>query len=384
MMPKVLLTWVFAGTLLVSPTVASDTQHNLQLTPLSPLLPNRVLQDAQACYDALYQADGDNDREIDQNEFVDFLSLLGPPGFLGNADSFDSLPVTLRSNFLILACFCLDEPNADPGCCVEQAAHIDNIGAGPNETPTPDQVDYLDQVCFLTATSIQVVIENPTPAPVRPPTPSPTRGPTQSPTAPDATLAPSASPTTTAPTTSPTLAPVVGPTQGPSSSPSLSPTKAPVEAPTAAPSKSPTLRPTVSPTVATTAPTTTPTLSPTAPTASPTERPSSSPTVTPLPTSDPSAEPTNVPTTSPAPTTEEDAIDAVATVSYLIAVRGDADFAEYEDDLRISMDNLASQVAATLDPTRLLRRRLEVTVAVPTTVGGAFGVGKSTIYKCPS
>jgi len=55
----------------------------------------RVLQEGQMdCYDALIAADADFNREVNKTEYITFLQLYGPTGFLSDSvQSFDDLPL---------------------------------------------------------------------------------------------------------------------------------------------------------------------------------------------------------------------------------------------------------------------------------------------------
>jgi hypothetical protein len=200
------------------------------------ILNARFLQsDIAFCYDALYLADQNKDSKVNGNEFVTFVQIMGPPGFLPDADTFNDLPLIMQSNFIILACLCLQLPGANPQCCT-QDPHIDNTGTWPGQVPTPQQQQYLYQVCFLTETSIDRVIasqtptvapESPTDPPVPEPTEAPVAPPTEAPVVPP-TEPPSVSPTiaTPAPTmvpvpTDPPTDPIVPTTESPSSAPSV-------------------------------------------------------------------------------------------------------------------------------------------------------------------
>lgn len=205
------------------------------------ILTARYLQnDIAFCYDALYLADQNKDSQVDGSEFVTFVQIMGPPGFLPDANAFDDLPLIMQSNFIILSCLCLQLPESSPQCCTD-SPHIDNTGTWPGQVPTAQQEQYLYQVCFLTETSIDRVIASQTPT-LSPATDPPTDPPAQ----PPPVAAPSEPPTTEAPSAAPSIVNVT--------EPSISPTiKAPTDAPTTA--SAPTVMPTVAATNATSAPT---------------------------------------------------------------------------------------------------------------------------------
>ena len=56
---------------------------------------DRFLQEGQMdCYDALIAADADFNREVNKTEYITFLQLYGPSGFLSDSiQSFDDLPL---------------------------------------------------------------------------------------------------------------------------------------------------------------------------------------------------------------------------------------------------------------------------------------------------
>lgn len=120
----------------------------------------------QACYNNLYLSDADRDGRVDSQEYVTFVQLEGPPGFLDGVDSFVTLPMLLQSNFYTLACLC----SGGDQCCLGGNAHLNATGTAPGETPTAEQVAYLDLVCEFTGRAVDMVLveEGPptaTPAP---------------------------------------------------------------------------------------------------------------------------------------------------------------------------------------------------------------------------
>ena len=392
-----------------------------------------TVNNEQECYAALAVSDVDQDRRVDSEEFIYFVKLMGPPGFLFGVDEFEQLPPTLQSTFIILACLCLEEENADPQCCVGENAHISNNGTYPGETPTPEQEDYLFLTCFLTDASIFRVIASidPTPSPITAiptiaadtstptqapivetdtPTPSPPISPTTSPTI--ETDTPTASPTTSSPTFSPVAVTTSSPTLSPSD---LSATFAPTpttatDTPTSSPSmKAVTSSPTNSPSMiqVTNSPTIAPiTPSPTTmapvitvsprPTGTPTRPPTPSPTITPKPSEQPSEQPSSQPSMTPMPTTSPTVrtVDVVANVEYVIGIRDNASPNSYDEDLTAAMDVLAPDVATRIDvdnlgSTRRLRQEFQVVnqpqkrrrlvalqVGLPTTLDGTIIASK--------
>ena len=297
--------------------------------------------DLAYCYDALYLADLNKDSQVDPNEFVTFVQLLGPPGFLADAETFDDLPLIMQSNFIILACLCLQIPGSSSQCCTTNP-HIDNTGTWPGQVPTPPQEQYLYQVCFLTGTSIDRVMasQTPTEAPV-----NPTDRPNEPPTPPPPTEEPSVATEPPTVSFSPTISPA-GETDEPTltKTPTASPVMNETDIPTASPVMNETMVPTGTPTTPDANVTDAPTVM------VPTERPTPAPTNTrpslrPPPTRAPSVPPTTVaPSSTPPPV----ASDEVAVVNYSIGIRNASvttvDSSEYVPYLIESMDILAETI----------------------------------------
>jgi outer membrane biosynthesis protein TonB len=263
----------------------------------------------------------------------------------------------LKSNFLILACLCQQQLDADPNCCIGDAAHLSNLGAAPDEDPTREQEEALSQICFLSEASVNRYVETivPTPPPVTPPTPAPIVLPTRTPTLP------------------PTPAPIPLPTKVPTRKPTIAPTAiktpAPTPAPTSAPSSTPTIMDT--PEVTTEPPQSS------APT---TEITSLAPTGTEAPSAAPTAvtdAPTAIPDTASVAPTDQRPVDVIAKVAYIIAKKTDVPEEIYKQGLVAAMDILVPQVAAITD---LVGRRLTsvlrilqetgVRVSLPTIIDG--------------
>ena len=114
--------------------------------------------DTQECYDALMEADVNNDRRVTADEYVTVVQIMGPPGFLENVTDFSDLPFRIKTTFNALACLCTRSGGASD-CCIGDNAHISNEGAAPGETPTSEQSAYLFTVCLATIRSINAVLE---------------------------------------------------------------------------------------------------------------------------------------------------------------------------------------------------------------------------------
>ena len=313
----------------INAIVPGDRSERNAPENIKDLTDRKLQNEIGFCYDALYLADQNNDNEVDADEFVTFVQIMGPAGFLPNSETYQELPLILQSNFIILACLCLQMPSFDGGsgidplCCAEDP-HIDIRGTQPGEVATSVQSQYLYQVCFLTETSINRLLLSaaPTTEPItKPPTPitpkptgEPTYMPTGKPTDADPTGKPTDEPTdkltvtptakvTSEPTRAPTEKPTDKPTVTPTAKVTSEPTRAPTEKPTDQPTDQPTSKPTREPTdQPTREPTSKPTREPTRmPTSEPSERPSDEPTKNPTmsPTLDPTFEPTATPTVKP-------------------------------------------------------------------------------------
>jgi len=387
-----------------SETNALETTENLA---------DRVLQtNTAACYDALFLADQNQDNKVDADEFVTFAQIMGPPGFLPNTNTYRQLPLILQSSFIILACLCLQIPNFDGGtgidrqCCAIDP-HIDINGTQPGQNPTSKQSQYLYQVCFLTETSIDRLLQSASPSrqPTKSPstmviTDEPTKKPSEKPTPPP-TEKPSLDPTTKPtinPTSEPTGKPTAEPTANPTSQPTSEPTAKPTSQPTAEPTAKPTSQPTAEPTSEPSAqpsrnPTTEPSRSPTgkpttepsrSPTGKPTDEPSQTLTpTTPMPTMKPTIKDDDVssfpvPSPSAAPSVSPEPVVEIAVVDYGIAIT-DGKVEEisprsFIPDLTESMGIVAEEVANSMNLgrrfLRLNRRKLTtvVNIELPTEI----------------
>lgn len=160
--------------------------------------------DTEACYSAIEasvstKVEETGDRGMDAESYVTFVQKYGPTDFLANVTSFSDLPLTLQSNFFILACLC--QTDSSDACCEGSDAVINTDGAFSDEVPTSAEKSYLFLVCSLTSASIDRVLSS------EAPTSSPT-GTAVSTSAPTASLAPSEAATST-PTSGPSEETVV-------------------------------------------------------------------------------------------------------------------------------------------------------------------------------
>ena len=68
--------------------------------------------DTQECYDALIEADANNDRRVTSNEYVTVLQILGPSGLFENVTDYTQLPFRIKATFGALACLCTRQGGA--------------------------------------------------------------------------------------------------------------------------------------------------------------------------------------------------------------------------------------------------------------------------------
>jgi len=177
--------------------------------------------DFQFCYDALNEADRDNNMQVNSAEYVEFARLMSPPGLLDGVTEYNDLPVVMKAAFLGTSCLCQDptfggDPN-DVQCCLGSNAHIRIPSIPPSDAsmPVEDKL-YLYAACSYTNSAAEHVLkQQPSAAPVtKAPSPRPVA--TPSPTSAPVALTPAP---TSAPQPQPSSAPVTG---APSSSPVIS------------------------------------------------------------------------------------------------------------------------------------------------------------------
>lgn len=187
------------------------------LTPQYTAAQNVGAVDTTLCFSSLMAADTNNDRQLNRTEYVTFLKIYGLPGI--EAETYQDLPLVLRSTFTFLSCSCgLNGGGAS--CCIGPDAYIPTDGAADFEIPTPDQATYLYNLCKVTDDAVDQA--TPTAAPVM--TPEPTQSPTMASASPSISGQPSISPTLLFSTEPSSAAPTFSPTtQKPtlSESPSL-------------------------------------------------------------------------------------------------------------------------------------------------------------------
>ncbi len=140
-----------------------------------------------ACYEALQDSKGDDDR-LDKDEYVKFVNILsddfftafqsvdGEWGFFPVTD-FYTFPKDIQDNFWKLAC---GGSGASLNIC--DNAYVYAEGSGEGEIPTDFQTVYLFQVCKGTETAIDDAKPQPTTGPTPAPSSSPVTGTTPWPT----------------------------------------------------------------------------------------------------------------------------------------------------------------------------------------------------------
>ena len=152
---------------------------------------------AETCYNILFNSDDSGDGLVDRDEYMSFVGQLSD-GTL-NATNYIDLPFVVKINFVYLSCLCMSRPeNLMVGgqCCEGDNGGIDVLGAGPGETPTATEEEYLTTVCSDTQGAINLYMDEITTSPT-------TNTKTTSPIAMPSTLAPSTiQPTTMVPSTS--------------------------------------------------------------------------------------------------------------------------------------------------------------------------------------
>ena len=195
------------------------------------ILPAEIINfvDTDTCYDGLAQADANGDDRVEIDEFLTFVQLIGPPGFLADIDSLADSPSILQGIFRVLSCLCRQNVG-DAQCCIGENAHIPIDGVNDGETPDSSQASFLFLICSSTNRSINIVLEENKSS--RTPSTSPTISP-----------APSPMPYSAIPKVTPE------PTQSPSFLPSVIPAistrlpKSPSSPPTSIPSAVPSTQP---------------------------------------------------------------------------------------------------------------------------------------------
>lgn len=170
---------------------------------------NVLAQDTAKCFNSVVQADSDGDRRLEPVEYVAFLKLYGVKGILEDSDSFQDLPLVLRSTFFSMSCICTMNGVARESCCVGSDPYIPTDGAADIDILTDSQETYLGSLCRLTDSAVDQILSTRTPMVTTAPSMSPSNGIADSPSPMPTGLAiPTGLPTVTdAQNQSPTSAP---------------------------------------------------------------------------------------------------------------------------------------------------------------------------------
>ena len=149
-------------------------EHNLPRTydPNNPV---------ETCYEILYNSDANGDGILTHDEYMSFVEQLSEGDI--EVTNYNDLPFVIKINFVYLSCLCMYSPeNKITGgeCCQGFDAGLDVSGAGPGETPTTAEDDYLTTVCSETQGAINFE-RGEALSPTDTVTTSPTAVPTQSP-----------------------------------------------------------------------------------------------------------------------------------------------------------------------------------------------------------
>ena len=132
--------------------------------------------DEDACFEDLLAADVNDNRTINESEFVTFTKLQAEltTDALEKVNDFSSLPTDFVNLYTTLACECDNcKTSCETGFSIKGVSSTDDL--------TNDQSKFLYQVCSKTYQEIQNFV--PDPLPTLRPTISPTAGPTSTPTA---------------------------------------------------------------------------------------------------------------------------------------------------------------------------------------------------------
>jgi len=122
------------------------------------------------CEDALIAADKNQDNRIQEDEYLDMVKMMSPPGFIEDANKFEELPFTIQGGFIFLSCLCA-QSSADSTCCLGDNAHISNEGI---KNPTQAQMVYIYTVCTTIQRKINDILGTASPTKNHFPSISPT------------------------------------------------------------------------------------------------------------------------------------------------------------------------------------------------------------------
>lgn len=160
--------------------------------------------DLQNCWNYLNASDLNHNGIVTNQEYIIFAQLMSPPGLLAGVSVFDQLPLEFLAAFSYTACLCMASRfggNASsPECCFGDQAYL-RVPVSPSDHPSATDLAYLAAACSFTSSAVQADLEQHSPSPnvLASPIPAPVAS-TSRPTL--ATVAPSTkAPTTLLPTT---------------------------------------------------------------------------------------------------------------------------------------------------------------------------------------
>ena len=136
----------------------------------------------ETCYEILYNSDANGDGIVKHDEYLSFVGQLSEGEI--EATNYIDLPFVIKINFVYLSCLCMYNPeNQMMGgeCCQGVESGLDVSGAGPGETPTAAEDDFLTTICRETQGAIDFVRGEATLSPTDIVTKSPTAVLTRSP-----------------------------------------------------------------------------------------------------------------------------------------------------------------------------------------------------------
>ena len=110
---------------------------------------------ADTCYGILSNSDINGDGTVDRDEYMSFVGQLS--GGEIEVTNYIDLPFVIKVTFVYLSCLCMNSPENQmmrSECCKGSDAGISFLGAGPGETPTSEEDEYLTTVCSETQGAI--------------------------------------------------------------------------------------------------------------------------------------------------------------------------------------------------------------------------------------
>jgi hypothetical protein len=137
----------------------------------------------ETCYEILYNSDANGDGIVKHDEYMSFIGQLSEGEI--EVTNYIDLPFVIKINFVYLSCLCMYSPEnqmmGGSECCEGTDAGIYVSGAGPNDTPTVTEDQYLTTVCSETQGAIDFETDKSSSSPTDTVTTSPTSVPYRSP-----------------------------------------------------------------------------------------------------------------------------------------------------------------------------------------------------------